>query len=611
MNKRIRYAIPITLLFGVSAYLATPYAAKKVLLRELDQRGWSASVQRVSLTSSGVKLDELDMTSRDGSKHVTLSRAMVELDASLRPKRVTANGGQVTIRGPWHGSSSKSSGRVSLELHNLPLSWQNADGSGASVEAKSMSASIGDGMEVSLNGLSVKSKWGSAEAEQAHLTRRAGKTEVGASDLSVTAKGERLRLVDLVATNISVQERAISLSASAKEASLPGDLAAQGLEATLSAELTNPGVRVQIHAGVRSVAGKHGAISADSVALATASVDGVIEARAADDWFLTADVAVGQVLVKVAGGRSPNGWKASANMEWTPCTNVLEAIPSSMKRELAGLQLDGDIRGSIGLVEADGQTPEVSFELGNKCRVTRSPDQVAAALAGKSFTRTVYSAAGKPTDKSVTIGWAGWTPLSAISPYMAKAVVTTEDPGFWGHKGVDVEAVRNSIRDNIKDRKFTRGASTITMQLAKNLFLSREKTAARKVQEFFLVMVLEQRLTKDRILEAYLNVIEFGPDVWGIGQASHHYFGVEPSRLSLAQSVFLASILPRPRAIYFGTDNKLHEARRSYVNLLLDLMLRRGSITDEECRMGKEESLVFGSPVSETGAVDATEWTVQ
>ena len=114
---------------------------------------------------------------------------------------------------------------------------------------------------------------------------------------------------------------------------------------------------------------------------------------------------------------------------------------------------------------------------------------------------------------------------------MIAAVLTTEDGAFYKHHGFNHAAIRNSAAANLKARRFVRGASTITMQLAKNLFLSREKTLSRKIEEVILTDYLEQAFRKDDMMELYLNVIEFGPDVYGVTQAAEYYFGRKPEEL--------------------------------------------------------------------------------
>jgi monofunctional biosynthetic peptidoglycan transglycosylase len=118
-----------------------------------------------------------------------------------------------------------------------------------------------------------------------------------------------------------------------------------------------------------------------------------------------------------------------------------------------------------------------------------------------------------------------WTPHDAIPPAMRKAVVASEDAKFYRHEGVDYAAMKEAIQADLKKGRFARGGSTITQQLAKNLFLSREKTLTRKAKEIVLAWRMEDALTKRRILELYLNVVELGPMVYGIGHASQYYFG--------------------------------------------------------------------------------------
>lgn len=614
MRKRAKAAALSVFALGAAAYLSAPVLAKRALIGELEARGWDAAVQQVSLTRSGVRLSGLDMTSKDKARHVVLSFALIELDYKLSPKQVTAEGGKITMSGRWPKAKSEAgaSGRsMRIRIKNVPLLWEDIDGSGTKVEADCVTANLDTSVEVLLEGLIVQSKWGQAKSHSMRVIKGSGKTEAKSPEVILFARGHSIRLHELEVMDVQSQGGSVSFSAAAARADLPWGLSVAGAQAAVTAAPGEGGARISVQAQFKSATGQHGAVAEDSVTLPETCVSGEMLVQSARRWSWSADVTAGQVPLKMLASRDAESWKLEASMGWTPCSDVLQAVPDSMKQELVGMRLGGEMRSAAKVSEQSGKTPEAFFELVNKCKVLELPDKVSAALSGKPFARTIYSSTGRRTGKSAAAGWPAKVSLADVSPYMAKAVVTTEDPGFWGHKGIDVEAVRNSIRDNVKDRKFVRGASTITMQLAKNMFLSRDKTASRKVQEFFLVMAIEQRMTKDRILEAYLSAVEFGPDIWGIGQAANHYFGTDPSRLSLAQSVFLASILPRPRASYFGASGKMHEAKRNHVNLILDLMLRRGSITDEECRMAKEEDLVLGSPESGVGELDASEWTTE
>ena len=140
-----------------------------------------------------------------------------------------------------------------------------------------------------------------------------------------------------------------------------------------------------------------------------------------------------------------------------------------------------------------------------------------------------------------------WTPYRAIPAALKKAVVASEDANFYTHGGVDYEAIGEAIKTDWRKGKFARGGSTITQQLAKNLFLTREKTLIRKVKEFVLARRMDDALSKSRILELYLNVVELGPMVYGVGHAAHYYFGKHPSALTVRECAFLASMLPGPK----------------------------------------------------------------
>jgi monofunctional biosynthetic peptidoglycan transglycosylase len=139
-----------------------------------------------------------------------------------------------------------------------------------------------------------------------------------------------------------------------------------------------------------------------------------------------------------------------------------------------------------------------------------------------------------------------WTPLSAIDPKLRWAVVTAEDARFFVHDGIDWEATFDALRTNLERGRYARGGSTITQQLAKNLFLSREKSLLRKVREAALAWRLEATLPKRRILELYLNVAEWGPGVYGAEQAARHYLGHPAAYLTWGEAATLAAVLPSP-----------------------------------------------------------------
>ncbi|HEX7239679.1 MAG TPA: biosynthetic peptidoglycan transglycosylase [Longimicrobiaceae bacterium] len=141
---------------------------------------------------------------------------------------------------------------------------------------------------------------------------------------------------------------------------------------------------------------------------------------------------------------------------------------------------------------------------------------------------------------------AAWTPLDGISPYLVFAVVKTEDPHFFRHRGIYWPTLRRAVSDALR-RRGVRGASTITQQLARNLYLSPERSLRRKLREAWIALRMERALSKARILELYLNVAEWGEGVWGVRAASRHHFGRAPDELDAVEAAVLASLLPAPR----------------------------------------------------------------
>jgi len=170
-----------------------------------------------------------------------------------------------------------------------------------------------------------------------------------------------------------------------------------------------------------------------------------------------------------------------------------------------------------------------------------------------------------------------WTPYGAIPSALKKAVVASEDANFYTHEGVDYEAIREAIKTDLRKGKFVRGGSTITQQAAKNLFLTREKTLIRKVKELVLARRMDDALSKSRILELYLNVVELGPMVYGVGHAAHYYFGKHPSALTVRECAFLASMLPGPKVYnpYRKLDRVMKRSDRILRRMVAARMISR------------------------------------
>ncbi|MGQ9561705.1 MAG: monofunctional biosynthetic peptidoglycan transglycosylase [Candidatus Oleimicrobiaceae bacterium] len=181
---------------------------------------------------------------------------------------------------------------------------------------------------------------------------------------------------------------------------------------------------------------------------------------------------------------------------------------------------------------------------------------------------------------SVTAGVSRlWRPLASISPWLIKAVITSEDDTFFQHEGIRPEAIKEALAKDWKMRRWARGASTITQQLAKNAFLSREKTVSRKLREIVLARRIEKVLSKQRILELYLNVVEWGDGVYGAEAAARYYFGKPASAITLPEAAMLAGMLPNPK---FRNPFVRYERVMTHQRRVLHLMRNNGVITAEE-----------------------------
>lgn len=194
-----------------------------------------------------------------------------------------------------------------------------------------------------------------------------------------------------------------------------------------------------------------------------------------------------------------------------------------------------------------------------------------------------------------------FTPYADVSPYMPAVIQTTEDPQFFRHHGFMEKAFVNAAIEDIKEKRFARGGSTLSMQLVKNVFLSREKTIGRKAEEMLMVWLIENwlvarthTLTKERMFEIYLNIVEWGPTayrwpsgkrgVYGIREAALFYYAKRPSELNLGECIYLASIIPKPK-YYKQSFNQYGELRgttRWYFRFIADIMQNKGLITNSQ-----------------------------
>jgi len=261
---------------------------------------------------------------------------------------------------------------------------------------------------------------------------------------------------------------------------------------------------------------------------------------------------------------------------------MINAFPVGLFESLEGLQVQGKVKYDLNFY-LDSSTPDSL-----KFSSALTPYNFKIVKLGKTdlqkinsvFVYTPYER-GKPM-RDITIGPSNpnYTPLSEISSNFKNALLTSEDPSFFSHHGFVEESIRKSFVINFQKKKFVRGGSTISMQLVKNVFLSRNKTLARKAEEILIVWLIENNrlISKQRMLEVYFNIIEMGRNIYGIGEASRQYFGKSPSELSIGEGIFLANIVPNPKIAMFKFqgDGSLKGYMLPYFRYMGRIMARRG-----------------------------------
>ena len=286
---------------------------------------------------------------------------------------------------------------------------------------------------------------------------------------------------------------------------------------------------------------------------------------------------------------------------------LINAFPQGLFESLEGMQVSGKLQYDLNF-HLDAKKPDLvifSSRLKNNGFKVLKWGKTDLQKINMPFVYTPYEY-GKPM-RDITIGPQNlnYTPIDEISPYLKNAILTAEDPSFYSHNGFVEESIRKSIAINFKEKAFKRGGSTISMQLVKNVYLNRQKTLARKIEEILIVWIMENGnlSSKQRMFETYLNLIEWGRNVYGIGEAARYYFEKHPSQLDIGESIFLASIVPRPKSgLYrFEGDGSLKSGLRGYFRLIGGLMARRGMTPVDSNAYGfylvrLKESLRSGMP---------------
>lgn len=236
-----------------------------------------------------------------------------------------------------------------------------------------------------------------------------------------------------------------------------------------------------------------------------------------------------------------------------------ESIPKPLLGELYSFYYTGKLGYHLKFVVNFDQLDSLQLEgeiIKDKFKIVN--EGVSFAKLDSDFYQPVYD--GLTIQREILIGKSNpnFVRFEDLPPYLVQAIVTSEDGSFFRHKGFNEDAIRESLITNLKEKKFKRGASTISMQFVKNIFLNRQKNLARKFQELFItwMLELEQPISKERMFEIYINMIEFGPDIYGINEAATYYFNKSAKNLTLQESLFLASIIPAPKKFFRRFDKE-------------------------------------------------------
>lgn len=260
------------------------------------------------------------------------------------------------------------------------------------------------------------------------------------------------------------------------------------------------------------------------------------------------------------------------------CSTWVKALPPEMAPPPIGGQTEWGTQPKLARMQFSlGLLPKPHFALSGNC--SASCNDPALVKLKHHFSYVTYDEKGQRKVEKRETGPddPDWVPLAQISENMLDAVANMEDWGFWSHHGYVAAALEQSFIEDVKTDKFSRGGSTVTMQTAKNVFLARDKTIGRKVSELFLSQVLESCFSKKEIMELYLNVVEFGPNVYGLRQAATYYFKEEPMQLNPQEAFYLAWILPRPRNSPPPNNTTL-----SRVTNLMRILSKNGRISEAQ-----------------------------
>src|SRR5262245_44196386 len=318
-------------------------------------------------------------------------------------------------------------------------------------------------------------------------------------------------------------------------------------------------------------------------------------------WHVSSDAASLSGMLRLDGLPRDPAVKLSLDVDRVDFARLFRASALDQPLGMAGSEGDEPFAlGSMALeASAQGRLADpTSFTVSQAIDFTppRRPLPALARLRG-DFTHSVKLRSGVSATIEVSAGSPDFVAISDVPPLFVRTLLLGEDASFFGHRGIDLQAFPEAVLTNWARGGVVRGASTITQQLAKNLFLTNDRRLGRKVQELCLALLLEATLNRPRILEIYLNVTEWGPDLFGRRPAARHYFGREPVELTPKQMAFLVALVPGPtkyqRSFASGTPSA------GFTRLVDNLLAKLHSVqalSDDDYEAALAEQLVVGRP---------------
>jgi penicillin-binding protein 1A len=323
------------------------------------------------------------------------------------------------------------------------------------------------------------------------------------------------------------------------------------------------------------------------------------ESREGHASFVATSAALelhGELEVALAQGNHVRSGRLFLELPELACADAFAALPVPLRERLDGLVLDGRIGGKIELgFDATGTSPAVfDVALDNRCRVVEDAPAAAVDRLQGAYVHTLPGGA----TRTLAASDPGFVAIARLPAHVLDAFVAGEDARFFVHHGFDAEQLRRSFEVDMQSGRVERGGSTISQQLVKNLFLTRERTLSRKLLEALLTWRLESRLSKRRILEAYLNVIELGEHVYGIEAGARRWFGKPAAQLDVAEAAFLAALTPAPQSSSrrIAAAGKLDPETRGRVDAVLRSMWRNRFIDAARLNAAMREPLALKLP---------------